>query len=95
MVYITPPADPNSETMSEEIYALHHLATAAQLAAANDDNEHEDIFAIGRVLSSKFNKEQLPVTAVFWTAVNNDLSIFDGCETTLSGASPLDFDPGG
>ena len=97
VVYITPPPAANSAVMARdlgEIYALHHLAKPEQLAAANDDNEHEDIFAIGRVLGSKFTKEQMPLTASFWTDVNNDLSIFvTAAKQHFQELRPYDFDP--
>jgi acid phosphatase (class A) len=78
VVLITPPPALNSKKMSKEvaeIYALHRSASAQEVEKANFDNKHEDIFAIGMVLSDKFNKESLPATAALWNDMNNDLSI--------------------
>jgi acid phosphatase (class A) len=77
VVLITPPPALNSKKMSKdvaEIYALHRAATPQEIEKANWDNKHEDIFAIGMVLSH-FTKESLPATAALWADVNNDMGI--------------------
>jgi acid phosphatase (class A) len=75
---ITPPPALNSKKMSKdvaEIYAIHRAATPEEVERANFDNKHEDLFAIGSVLGSKFNKESLPATAALWADMDNDQGI--------------------
>ncbi len=90
VVYIAPPPEADE---SAELYALHKSATPEQIAAANRDNEHEDIFAIGSVLGSKFSKDTMPAMAAFWSDVNNDLSIVvTAAKQHFQRMRPYDFD---
>jgi acid phosphatase (class A) len=76
---ITPPPALDSRKMSKdlaEIYAIHHSTTPQEVERANWDNQHEDIFAIGKILGDKFNRESLPATANLWTGMANDQGIF-------------------
>ena len=75
---ITPPPTLNSLRMSKdiaEIYAIHRSATPQEIENANWDNQHEDLFAIAKVLGENFNKESLPATAQLWADMSNDQSI--------------------
>jgi acid phosphatase (class A) len=76
---ITPPPALDSKKMGKdlsEIYAIHRSATPQEIERANWDNQHEDIFAIGKILGDNFNKETLPVTATLWAEMANDQGIF-------------------
>ncbi len=78
VVLITPPPALDSKKMSKdvaEIYALHRSVSPQEMESANYDNKHEDLFAIGRALGDKFNKESLPATAALWADMNNDQGI--------------------
>ena len=94
---ITPPAALNSKRISQdvaEIIAIHRTATPQELANANWDNSHEDLFAIARVLGNNFTKESLPATAKLWADMDNDQSIFvSAAKKFFQEPRPYDFDP--
>jgi hypothetical protein len=79
VVMITPPNALTSKQMSQdaaEIIAIHRSATPLEIENANWDNQHEDLFAIAKVLGNNFTKESLPATAKLWADMDNDQSIF-------------------
>jgi acid phosphatase (class A) len=76
---ITPPPALDSKKMSKdiaEIYAIHRSATPHEIEAANWDNQHENLFAIAKVLGKQFTPEALPATAALWADIENDQGIF-------------------
>ena len=75
---ITPPPALTSKKMSQdvaEIIAIHRSAAPPEIESANWDNQHENLFAIGKVLGDRFSKESMPATAQLWADMDNDQSI--------------------
>ena len=97
VVLITPPPALDSKKMSEdvaEIYAIHRSATPQEIANANWDNQHENIFAIARILGDKFTAESMPATAKLWADMNNDIGVFvPAAKKFFQQARPYDLDP--
>jgi acid phosphatase (class A) len=79
VVALTPPPPLDSMKMSKdlaEIFAIHRSANPQQVESANWDNQHENIWAIAKVLSGKLTPESMPATAALWADVSNDQGIF-------------------
>jgi acid phosphatase (class A) len=97
VVLITPPPALDSKKMSEdvaEIYAIHRSATPQEIANANWDNQHENIFAIARILGDKFTAESMPATAKLWADMNNDIGVFvPAAKKFFQQPRPYDLDP--
>jgi len=97
VVMITPPPALTSKTMTRdaaEIIAIHRSATPLEIENANWDNQHEDLFAIAKVLGNNFTKESLPATAKLWADMDNDQSIFvSAAKKFFQEPRPYDFDP--
>ena len=56
--------------------------------------QHEDLFAIAKVLGNNFTKESLPATAKLWADMDNDQSIFvSAAKKFFQEPHPYDFDP--
>lgn len=67
---IPPPPAQNSDTTKAELAELHRIQqsrTPAQVAAAQDDDKHEDIFYLRTVMGRGFTPENLPLL----TALSN------------------------
>jgi acid phosphatase (class A) len=97
VVLITPPPALNSKKMSKdlaEIFAIHRSATPQEIERANWDNEHENIFAIAKVLDSNLTAESMPATAKLWADMSNDQSIFvSAAKKFFQEPRPYDVDP--
>jgi acid phosphatase (class A) len=97
VVAITPPPALDSPKMSKdlaEIFAIHRSPAPQEIEKANWDNEHENIWAIAKVLGDKFTAESLPATAALWADVNNDQSMFvSAAKKHFQHPRPFDLDP--
>jgi len=63
---IPPPPAQNSDTTKAELAGLHKIEqsrTPAQVAAAQDDDQHEDIFYLRTVMGKGFTPDHLPLLA--------------------------------
>jgi acid phosphatase (class A) len=63
---LPPPPAQNSDTTKAELAQLHQIQqsrTPAQVAAAQDDDKHENIFYLRSVMGREFTPENLPLLA--------------------------------
>jgi acid phosphatase (class A) len=94
---ITPPPAGNSEKMAKdvaEIFAIHRLANPKEIEAARWDNDHENLFAVARVLGSDFTPEKMPATAALWADMDNDQGLFvTAAKKYFQHIRPYDLDP--
>jgi acid phosphatase (class A) len=69
-----PPANDSAQTVSElaELHRIQDTRSPAQIAHAKSDDAEEDIFIFKNVLGKKFNRDALPLTAVFSDHVHKD-----------------------
>ena len=97
IVAITPPPALDSPKMSKdlaEIFAIHRSPAAHEIENANWDNQHENIWAIAKVLGDQFTAESLPATASLWADVNNDQGMFvSAAKKHFQHPRPFDLDP--
>jgi acid phosphatase (class A) len=97
VVLISAPPALTSKKMSKdlaEIFAIHRSATPQEIEGANWDNQHENIFAIAKVLGDNLTMESLPVTAKLWAHLDNDQSIFvSAAKRFFQHPRPYDLDP--
>src|SRR5260370_22428401 len=97
VVLISAPPALTSKKMSKdlaEIFAIHRSATPQEIEGANWDNQHENIFAIAKVLGDNLTMESLPVTAKLWAHLHNDQSIFlSAAKRFFHHPRPYDLDP--
>lgn len=97
VVMITPPPALNSKKMAAdvaEIFAIHRLANPKEIEAAKWDNDHESLFAIAKVLGSKFTQENMPATAALWADMDNDEGFFvSAAKKYFQHVRPYDLDP--
>lgn len=75
-----PPAQDSATTKAElaEVHRVEQVRTAEQVAAAQADDQEEDIFSYRTVLGQGFSAEALPLTAAFSAHVHNDESVVGG-----------------
>jgi len=94
---LTPPPALDSPRMSKdlaEIFAIHRSPAPHEIESANWDNEHENIWAIAKVLGDKFTAESMPATASLWADVNNDQGMFvSAAKEHFQHPRPFDLDP--
>lgn len=94
---MTPPPALDSPQMSKdlaEIFAIHRSPAPHEIENANWDNEHENIWAIAKVLGDKFTAESMPATASLWADVNNDQAMFaSAAKEHFQHPRPFDLDP--
>ncbi len=79
-IILPPPPPQDSAITKAELAEIHHLEqtrTPEQVAAAQFDNHHEDIFLYGKVLGPAFTPEILPITAALSARVRNDVGVVD------------------
>lgn len=97
IVAITPPPALDSPAMSKdlaEIFAIHRSPAPHEIENANWDNQHENIWAIAKVLGDKVTAESLPATASLWADVENDQGMFvSAAKKHFQHPRPLDLDP--
>jgi acid phosphatase (class A) len=97
IVAITPPPALDSPKMSKdlaEIFAIHRSPGPQEIEKANWDNQHENIWAIAKVLGDKFTPEAMPATASLWADVNNDQAMFvSAAKKYFQHPRPFDLDP--
>ena len=76
----SPPAQDSATTKAElaEVHRVETVRTAEQVAAAQADDQEEDIFSYRTVLGTGFSAEGLPLTAAFSAHVHNDESVVGG-----------------
>ncbi len=75
-----PPAQDSAATRAE-LAELHRIELARgpeQKAAAEFDDQHEDMFLYANVLGGGFKAEALPLTAALSAHLRNDVSIVNG-----------------
>lgn len=97
VVMLTPPPALDSKKMAAdvaEIFAIHRFANPKEIEAAKWDNDHENLFAIAKVLGSNFTPENMPATAVLWADMDNDQGIFvTAAKKYFQHIRPYDLDP--
>jgi acid phosphatase (class A) len=75
---LPPPPAQDSATTRAELAEIHHIEktrTPVEVAAAQYDDHHEDIFLYASVFGPSFTAEALPLTAALSSHVRNDASI--------------------
>lgn len=81
LTLILPPPPPQaSDTTRSELEVIHHIEqtrTPAQVAAAQYDDHHEDIFLFASVIGPVFTAEALPLTAALSAHIRNDNGVID------------------
>ena len=97
VVLLTPPPKLDSKKMAAdvaEIFAIHRFADPKEIEAAKWDNDHENLFAIAKVLGSNFTPENMPATAALWADMDNDQGIFvTAAKKYWQHIRPYDLDP--
>ncbi len=72
---IPPPPAQNSDTTKSELAVLHQIQqsrTPAQVAAAQDDDRHEDIFYLRTVMGKGFTPGNLPLLTALSNRMENE-----------------------
>jgi len=91
----TPPANDSAATRAE-LAELHHLQdtrTPAEVAHAQADDAEEDIFIFRDVLGDKFDKENLPLTALLGEHVHgNEGVVVNPAKNFFRRPRPYQFD---
>ena len=69
-----PPAQDSEQTKNElaELHRIEQTRTADEVAKAQYDDTHENIFSFKTVLGEKFTPENLPITKVFGEDLRSD-----------------------
>jgi acid phosphatase (class A) len=91
----TPPANDSAATRAElaELHRLQDTRTPAEVAHAKADDAEEDIFIFRDVLGDKFNKENLPLTAVLGDHVHgNEGVVVNPAKNYFKRPRPYQFD---
>jgi acid phosphatase (class A) len=94
---ILPPPPPQDSTITQaEIAEVRHLEqtrTPEQVAAAQYDDHHEDIFLFSKLMGESFTAEALPLTAALSARVRNDAGVIDNpLKQTFLRPRPYNFD---
>ncbi len=77
---LSPPPPQDSTVTRAELAELHRIEssrTPAEVAAAQFDDTHEDIFIYASVLGPQFKPETMPRTADFSAHIRNDAGVVD------------------
>jgi acid phosphatase (class A) len=93
IVAITPPPALDSPRMSKDLAEIF-APGPHEIENANWDNQHENIWAIAKVLGDGFTAESMPATASLWADVSNDQSMFvSAAKKHFQHPRPFDLDP--
>jgi acid phosphatase (class A) len=90
-----PPAQDSTQTRAEvaELHRIESSRTPAEVAAAQFDDTHEDIFIYASVLGPQFRPETLPRTTEFSAHVRNDAGVVDPpLKSLYARPRPYNFD---
>lgn len=68
---------PVTKTELEEIHRIEVTRTPAEVAAAEYDDTHEEMFLYATVLGSSFTEQGFPVTALFSAHLRSDAGLVD------------------
>ncbi|MCU1322757.1 MAG: hypothetical protein JWM43_2406 [Acidobacteriaceae bacterium] len=95
-VILPPPPPQDSATTRAELAEIHKIEqtrTSAQVAAAQFDDHHEDIFLYSTVVGAAFAPETLPATAALSARVRNDVGLIDPpLKALFARPRPYNFD---
>ena len=97
VVMLTPPPALNSKKMAAdvaEIFAIHRFANPKEIEAAKWDNDHENLFAIAKVLGGNVLRKTClrpPSFGPTWTMIRAFSSRLQ--RSTSSTSDPYDLDP--
>jgi acid phosphatase (class A) len=90
-----PPTQDSAQTKAElvELHRIEQARTPAQAAAAQADDQEEDIFVFRAVLGEKFRSEDLPLTTALSTHLHKDESaVSDSLKGYFQRPRPYQFD---
>jgi acid phosphatase (class A) len=96
LILPTPPAQDSATSRSEleTIHQIEKTRTPEQVAAAQYDDHHEDIFLYANVIGPDFNPEALPLTAALSAHIRNDIGVIDPpLKALYARPRPYNFDP--
>jgi acid phosphatase (class A) len=93
---LPPPPDQNSDTTKAELVDLHRIEksrTPKQIAAAQADDQEQDIFIFKNVLGQNFTPDSLPLTVALSAHIHNDEGVASKpLKTSFSRSRPFQFD---
>jgi acid phosphatase (class A) len=90
-----PPLQDSAATQAEiaEVRHIEQTRTPEQVAAAQYDDHHEDIFLFSKLMGESFTPEALPLTAALSARVRNDAGVIDNpLKQTFLRPRPYNFD---
>ena len=90
-----PPAQDSDITKAEltDIHRIEKLRTAQQVAAAQADDQEQDIFIFKEVLGENFTAANLPLTAALSAHIHNDEGVASKpLKTNFARPRPFQFD---
>ena len=79
LILLPPPSNTSEKTNAElaEIHNIERARTPAMVAAAEFDDEHEDIFLYSSVLGAPFKAQDFPLTMALSAHIRNDSGLID------------------
>jgi acid phosphatase (class A) len=95
LVLPLPPPQNSATTKSElaEVHRVEQGRTPEQVAAAEYDDHHEDIFLYSKVLGPNYTADALPLTALLSARIRNDAGLLNSpLKTYFQRPRPYNFD---
>ena len=95
-VVLPPPPPQDSAATKAELAEIHRIEvtrTPAEVAAAQYDDHHEEMFLYATVLGPAFTEEAFPITAAFSAHLRNDAGLVDApLKAYYNRPRPYNFD---